>query len=171
MELILGIFGSILVSLLANEIYDRGPTLARKMVRVAAKRLPVNVRERYEEEWLAHLDECDGKLSKLLHGLECVFCARTLGRPSAYKLGGDQQLTVSLDDNTAKFVVAVMGTVLEQSEMQLPQDLLQMWTDLSGEQRFISSEVDIENLRSSADRHQLEEFLSLVKFLEEETSN
>jgi hypothetical protein len=77
MELVLGIFGSILLSLVANELYDRAPTLAKKMIKVAIRRLPAIIRGRYEEEWLSHLDECDGKLSKLLHGRVLFLCAST----------------------------------------------------------------------------------------------
>jgi hypothetical protein len=60
------------VNLIASEIYDRAPSLARWILLRACMRLPVDARERYSEEWLSHLAECQGKIGKVLHSIGCL---------------------------------------------------------------------------------------------------
>jgi AcrR family transcriptional regulator len=65
-----------LVSLLAAELRDHLPSIAKRLIRRATDRLPEPQRARYREKWLAHLDDLPGGLSKLRHGLGCYFAAR-----------------------------------------------------------------------------------------------
>ncbi|MEZ5787874.1 MAG: hypothetical protein R3D62_15685 [Xanthobacteraceae bacterium] len=58
--------------LIATELYDRAPSLARWLIACAVGRLPDYERDRYREEWLAHLNECPGKLGQLWHALGCL---------------------------------------------------------------------------------------------------
>jgi hypothetical protein len=74
------IVGSFLVGVIGNliaaELYDRA--LAQWIVRRAATRLSLNDRERYREEWLSHLEDCDGKITQIMHavGIDAAFvCA------------------------------------------------------------------------------------------------
>lgn len=71
----LSIVGTFLVgvagSLIASELYDRAPTFARWILMRACMRLPKQSRDRYSEEWLSHLAECQGKVGKLLHAIGC----------------------------------------------------------------------------------------------------
>jgi len=62
--------GTILVGLVVSQLYDSCGGLARWLIAKAAGRL--REAPRFEEEWLAHLTECHGKLGMLLHGLGCV---------------------------------------------------------------------------------------------------
>jgi hypothetical protein len=62
-------------NLLAAEIYDRCKGFSNKLLKSAVMRLPPDKQERYEEEWLAHLEECHSALSRLLHAGGCLYCA------------------------------------------------------------------------------------------------
>lgn len=71
--------GSILLNVLASEAYDWCGWLATKLVRFASKRLLVH-QDRFEEEWLAHLDDCPGKIGKLLHAAGVLFFVERIRR-------------------------------------------------------------------------------------------
>ncbi len=71
MEYVIGLFFGILGSLVAAELYCWAPHIARKSIERAVLRLPESERDRFREEWLAHLDECPGSLAKLWHSLGC----------------------------------------------------------------------------------------------------
>ena len=58
----LGIF----CSALAGELLSHYQALSRKLINAAAMRLSDDVRERYREEWLAHLNEKVGMAASLL---------------------------------------------------------------------------------------------------------
>lgn len=58
---------SVLLGLASSEFRELCPWLAEKLVRWSARRLgDAQARERYEEEYLASLNEVPGKVSKLL---------------------------------------------------------------------------------------------------------
>lgn len=67
---------SIVGNMVANELYDRLPSLAEWLVKRAASRLPKHAIDRYREEWRAHLSECEGKLGKVLHAAGCFIAVR-----------------------------------------------------------------------------------------------
>ena len=157
MELTLAIVGSILISLLANELYDRGPTVARTLIRRAAKRLPARIRERYEEEWLAHLDECGGKISKFLHGTECFLCVRSLRKMSRYPAAVPPD--ISLDYHTAKFFFALGA--LDRNERG--ERFLRLWEQLSGEDKLPRTKDEVKSLRKAADDDQLEQLFQVIE--------
>ena len=54
--------------------------VARRMTRVAAHNAPEPLRERLEEEWLAHLAERTGGLQRLGFALGCCWAAMAIGR-------------------------------------------------------------------------------------------
>ena len=76
MERVRDLLWAMLVSLLAAELRDHLPSIAKRLIRRATDRLPEPQRARYREKWLAHLDDLPGGLSKLRHGLGCYFAAR-----------------------------------------------------------------------------------------------
>jgi hypothetical protein len=55
--------------------------LARWIVEYAAARLPMDVRFRFREEWLAHLEETPGALRKLWHSVGCFVAAGKVASP------------------------------------------------------------------------------------------
>jgi hypothetical protein len=64
--------------LIAAEIQDWLPTLARRLVDYSSSLIPETERCRYKEEWYSHLDECPGKIGKLWHACGCLRAARAL---------------------------------------------------------------------------------------------
>jgi DNA-binding CsgD family transcriptional regulator len=62
---ILVIVGSVALNFLSSELLDFAPKLAERLVRLAAAALPPQLRSRYLEEWLAHLDDTPGRLTKV----------------------------------------------------------------------------------------------------------
>src|SRR5580692_10085519 len=87
MYLIMGVLSAIgimivgfLGHVIAHDFCERAPTLARWLLSIAIKWLTPNLRERYSEEWAAHLADCEGILGKLTHAFGCLWCARRLRR-------------------------------------------------------------------------------------------
>jgi hypothetical protein len=72
--------GTIAAHFVAHDAYSQCPKYARRIIERAAKMLPAWQRARYEEEWLADLNDRLGVFAKFKHALECLLCARTLRR-------------------------------------------------------------------------------------------
>jgi hypothetical protein len=77
---VLGVFGSIFLHILAFDIHEHAPALATRLVRLAVGLLPATQRERYQEEWLAHLVEVPGVLAKFAHALGCLRAAHGVAK-------------------------------------------------------------------------------------------
>lgn len=78
MDLLINILLGIIGSLFAAEIWANAPQLGRWFIKHAVLQLPASARDRFNEEWLSHLDECPGALGKLRHSLGCYFHAFTV---------------------------------------------------------------------------------------------
>jgi hypothetical protein len=77
----LAVVGALLVSVLQQELFDWCFWLAKRLVRRAARSLPEAHRQRYEEEWLAELDELRGRnVSALVWALWVVACAPSVSQ-------------------------------------------------------------------------------------------
>ena len=80
MTVIIFILTAILVPVLVGECVDWLPWVGTRLIRQAAKRLPLQYRARYEEEWQAEFNALPGgKLTKLLFGLRIYANARATG--------------------------------------------------------------------------------------------
>jgi hypothetical protein len=62
---------TILVGLVTAEILAYASHIAKWFVARSVLELAEADRERYLEEWLAHVEELPGSLTKILHGLDC----------------------------------------------------------------------------------------------------
>src|SRR5579859_644842 len=77
---IIFIFTAIVVPVVVGECVDWLPWVGARLIRLSTKRLPVNYRARYEEEWQAEFNALPGgKLTKLLFGLRICANARSTG--------------------------------------------------------------------------------------------
>jgi hypothetical protein len=92
----LAIGGAVIVNLISIDISEQTPVLARKLITCAVRGLPAAQRERYLEEWLAHLDECKGTIPKLVHSVGCVVCASTLAKTLAREQRCARQAQLSM---------------------------------------------------------------------------
>jgi hypothetical protein len=78
--IVIFIFTAIVVPVLVSEFVDWFPWVGTRLIRQAARRLPVKYRARYEEEWQAEFNALPGgKLTKLLFGLRICANARSTG--------------------------------------------------------------------------------------------
>jgi hypothetical protein len=77
----------VIVHVVAHDFCEQAPTLARWLLSFATKWLPPAKRERYAEEWAAHLVECEGVLAKLRHAIGCLWCARRMRRQTYREIG------------------------------------------------------------------------------------
>jgi hypothetical protein len=76
---ILAAAGTFLLSLITNEIGELAPSMAQRIVRVAARAIDdPQERERYGEEWAALIERCPGKLTKLVRALWLLAAARRM---------------------------------------------------------------------------------------------
>ncbi len=87
MEFLVEVLVAVLTGLVTSQLYDGSTTGARFLIKVASGRLPSGKRDRYREEWLGHLDDCEGKLAKLYHGLGCFLASHRMHSPVARYLG------------------------------------------------------------------------------------
>jgi hypothetical protein len=109
--------GVIALHLAADEIGERVPSVARRLIRRAAGKLPKQQRLNYEEEWLAHLNECPGMIAKLLHAIGCVICGRNLKRfferlPVTIEIDGEP---FYLELDTGLFAMWSWGSIVNGS--------------------------------------------------------
>ena len=80
MTVIISIVTLILVPVVVGEFVDWLPWAGTRLIRQATKRLPIQYRVRYEEEWQAEFKVLPGgKLTKLLFGLRIYANARPTG--------------------------------------------------------------------------------------------
>ena len=79
MKVFLWVVFAVLVPLTLAEARECGPWLAKRLIRWSAHRLPTpEAIARYEEEWLANLQEVPGKLIPLLISLSLVLHAHRM---------------------------------------------------------------------------------------------
>jgi hypothetical protein len=86
----LGIISSLATSAAVAAMFDLGPTFARALTRLAARRLAPEERDRYQEEWLADLNERGSTISKIFAAFGFLIAsvrirsAETTGRQSLW---------------------------------------------------------------------------------------
>jgi hypothetical protein len=92
---LLSIAGAVAFRLVCTELQDWIPVLSRRVIDYSVRSLPHQIRNRYREEWYAHLRECPGKLVGLWHAFGCVFGARRLARERVNLVGEQDKTSVS----------------------------------------------------------------------------
>lgn len=75
----LAYFAGILANLIASEICDYCPSLARQIITYALRWLPPYKRQQREQEWHAHLLDYPGRLSQVGQACRCAFAALVIG--------------------------------------------------------------------------------------------
>lgn len=69
MTLLTGIVAAIASKIVADEAKAWMPNLSRYLLGIAVSRLPVGLRERYQEEWAADLASYPGEIGRLVRAL------------------------------------------------------------------------------------------------------
>ena len=65
----------VISDLVTEELTARVEPVARWLIGKAVERLPADDRERFREEWFAHLEEVPSGFRKLWHAFGCYLCA------------------------------------------------------------------------------------------------
>lgn len=89
-----GVLGTFVGALLVNEYEAWGPELCRRLLRRAVRGLPEDRRDRYFEEWSAHLDALPTPTSKLVEAFRFSFAAFRM----RLELEGARKLSSALQD-------------------------------------------------------------------------
>jgi hypothetical protein len=71
-EYVIAVLLGVIGSLIAAEIYSRANQLSRWLITHASAQLPERTRDRFHEEWIAHLDECERGVSQIFHAIGCL---------------------------------------------------------------------------------------------------
>jgi hypothetical protein len=93
----------------AGELSAHVKPFARWVINKGVDRLPVEVRDRFREEWLAHLDETPGMLRKLCHAIGCRWGAIKVGDVLRQERN---RPAMQLDERTREFscmLIAMIG--------------------------------------------------------------
>jgi hypothetical protein len=120
--------GAITAHFVAHDAYSKCPRYAHKLIQRAARMLSPLARKRYEEEWLAHLQECDGVFAKLQHAFECLLCARKLAastrppQPIEYKFGTGEKVSLNLATGVVALIMfdITVKQIMRLDEMDRP---------------------------------------------------
>lgn len=91
----------VILPLVMNEISELSPFFAAKIIKWTAYQLPLANRVRYQEEWLAELDEVPGKLLKLVFPFRLVWSLPQM----QHELYGATLLELALIRNAASQMV------------------------------------------------------------------
>lgn len=81
--------GSIAGNIIASNVYDGAPSLARFILRRAVQRLRIDLRAQYYSAWLADLKEFSGKIDQVRFAVGCYWAVSGLNRiptPNSYVL-------------------------------------------------------------------------------------
>ena len=67
---VLGVAGAIIIAtvtarVVGDDVKEWLPWITRRLVELAVSRLPEQERDRFEEEWWAHIDDLPGNLAKV----------------------------------------------------------------------------------------------------------
>ena len=68
----LSALGGVVCNIVASELYDRAPSLARWIIRRTIHILPKHLRRNREEEWAAHVNEFAGKISQVIEAIRFI---------------------------------------------------------------------------------------------------
>jgi two-component sensor histidine kinase len=116
-DILIGVVGR----LLTGELSAHVEPMAQWIIAKAVKRLPAESRERFREEWLAHLEEVPSGVRKLWHAFGCYLCAakvaRVLARRAEQNKLDDSTLTLTEITNPER--VALLEMLVAEHDQQL----------------------------------------------------
>jgi lipopolysaccharide/colanic/teichoic acid biosynthesis glycosyltransferase len=106
---VLGVAGAILIPVTARVVGDDVkewlPWITQRLVARAVSGLPEEERDRFEEEWWAHINELPGNLAKVYGAWGCLSASKTINRIA---LSGD---TTSIEEVTRRAIELVISIV------------------------------------------------------------
>jgi hypothetical protein len=133
----------IIVPVLVGEFVDWLPWVGTRLIRQAARRLPLQYRARYEEEWQAEFEVLPGgKLTKLLFGLRIYANARSTGAFLQAEDNLDVAARVlSLAQQTADQVIADVRRQADQTLLRARREADEVLTKARGQAEQITGDA------------------------------
>jgi hypothetical protein len=113
----------------AGELSAHVEPFARWVINKGVDHLPVEVRDRFREEWLAHLDETPGTLRKLWHVMGCRWGAIKVGDVLRQQ---KKRPVWPLDERTREFFRTLIALMGEASLDQMIRIVADAVTDVEG---------------------------------------
>ena len=87
---ILGLIGAILIPitarLIGDDLKEWLPWITRHLIERAISRLPEKERERFEQEWWAHINDVPGNLAKVYEAWGCLSASKSIHRINALEM-------------------------------------------------------------------------------------
>jgi hypothetical protein len=110
---VLGVAGAILVPVTARVVGDDVkewlPWITRRLVERAVSRLPEEERDRFEEEWRAHINELPGNLAKVYAAMGCLSASKAINHIA---LAGDTTRVEEAIRRATETAIAVFSLIL-----------------------------------------------------------
>jgi hypothetical protein len=97
--------------MVTGELSAHVEPMARWIIGKAVQRFPANDRNRFREEWLAHLDETPGTLRKLWHAVGCYLGSAKVAGVLAAKEAARKEDCTRRAPPTAPIIRAVLSRV------------------------------------------------------------
>jgi len=146
-KFLMAILSGVALNLGCAELYANAGHWSRRIVQWAARQMPINLRDRFEEEWIGVLEETSGNLSKLYFAMGCCYTA--LRTPSDLTIKPDAEEYVSIRSIYDSFPDRYSrGLLTGKSKIQA-----QLWIAL------LDSSVPIDEVASMTDR-EIDSFLT-----------
>ena len=162
-KILMTILSGVALNLGCAELYANASHWSTRIVQWAARQMPINLRDRFEEEWIGVLEETAGNLSKLYFAIGCCYIA--LRTPSDLTIKPDAEEYVSVRSIYDSFPDRYSrGVLTGKSKVQA-----QLWIAL------LDSSVPIDEVASMTKR-EIETFLTeglgfkVVDFMEVATT-
>ena len=80
MDLLIALVLGVCATLIVEELHAHSTSIARWLIRRAARRVPEGHRARFHEEWMAHLNDAGTVLRKLSHAMGCLYAAHDIAK-------------------------------------------------------------------------------------------
>ncbi|WP_064681272.1 sugar transferase [Rhizobium bangladeshense] len=94
--IVAGIIGSAFAKILADEFKAWRPNMVHRLIGIAASLLSDVDRDRYHEEWNAHVEEIPGDLGKLLSGVGFIWAAFRMSDRRFLTLGTKRAMDMTM---------------------------------------------------------------------------
>lgn len=107
------VVGAVAIGLLKDEASAWLPTLTNSIVSLAVTRMDESERERYAEEWSAHILQYPGKLAQLVQALKCLSAGHKLSATS-------RKSVISFMSKYDNFFALFFGSVVGIASIKWP---------------------------------------------------
>ena len=124
--IVLGILGAALSRQLTDEFKAWTPRIIERLIGLAIRKLPVDERERFSEEWRSYVNEIPGEIGKLLSAAHLLQASWQMRRITAENKGVADQDLPRLE---VEFYAEANGQNLPRSKVEFDANALECYLD------------------------------------------